>query len=176
MISVLKRKRCVYCLLVILYKHNVFMIFMKRPFFIICSTYLMLPIVPTGCPFSARCAYFELLSQFCTEITCSLNRVWIFLIVWPIYLQNLQGTLFDKFPYSLTYFDCFGLPYLRVARSSYQSSGYFELSIPIQLVIQLISFVLYIKMKHVLHILFMYNFVNSCLDFGCKEIYKINVT
>jgi len=119
MICVLKRKRCVYYLLVILYKHNIFMIFTKGPFFVICNICLILPVVPTGRPFSARCVHFELCSQFLIESMCSLNRVWKILIVWPIHLWNLQGTLFDKFPSSLTYFDCFELLLLRVAQFSY---------------------------------------------------------
>ena len=80
------------------------MIFMKLPFFVIC---LMSPVVPTGCPFFARCAHFELFSQLCTESACSLNRIRKLPIVWPIYLWNLPGTLFDKFPPSLTYFDIY---------------------------------------------------------------------
>ena len=106
-------KRCVYCFIVILYKHNIFMIFMKCQFFVI---FLMLPVFPTGCPFSARFAHFELFSQLCIESACSLNLIRKLPIVWPIHLWKLPGTLFDEFPPSLTYFDYFGLPFLRVAR------------------------------------------------------------
>jgi len=161
MISVLTRKN-VFIVSLWFFINTIYLWYLWNVhFFVIC---LMLPVVPTGWPFSARCTHFELFSQLCIESACSLNlilltwrigwahnnaskwqmgfnlafkglnRIRKLPTVWPICLWNLPGTLFDKFPPSITYFDCFELPFLRVVRINYLSSGYFDVSVLVQLV------------------------------------------
>ena len=78
MISVLTRKN-VFIVSLWFFINTIYLWYLWNVhFFVIC---LMLPVVPTGWPFSARCTHFELFSQLCIESACSLNLI---LLTWRI--------------------------------------------------------------------------------------------